>query len=191
MKVFFDATVWCGAILRPAGVSVRLLDLAARGGPMRGATSDVVLLEFYRHATGGTFNRRFEPEDVWDYVRAHQPLLEIEQAPVGRSLPSRTDLHNLPLNEVVYHLTGKTREDLLAELDNPRRRLQPSTATTSMCLRRRSVRRPTQSALAIRSSNGSSGSTSTGQGSWLPSSPSSCGLPLGWDVAESQHNRGN
>lgn len=117
MKVFFDATVWCGAILRPAGVNARLLDLAARGGPLRGATSDVVLLEFYRHATGGTFNRLFEPEDVWDYVRAHQPLLEIEQAPIGRSLPSRTDLHNLPLTEVVYHLTGKTREDLLAELD--------------------------------------------------------------------------
>jgi hypothetical protein len=31
-------------------------------------------------------------------------------------LPDRTDLHNLPLNEVVYHLTGETKNDLLAQL---------------------------------------------------------------------------
>lgn len=117
MRVFFDSTVWCGAILKPIGINARLLDLAARGGPLRGVTSDVVLLEFYRHATGGSFGRVFDPGDVWDYVKAHEPLLEIEQAPIGRSLPDRTDLHNLPLNEVVYHLTGKAREDLLVELD--------------------------------------------------------------------------
>jgi predicted nucleic acid-binding protein len=69
VKVFFDATVWCGAILKPAGVNARLLDLAARGGPLRDVTSDVVLLELYRHATGGTFNRVFEPEDVWTTSR--------------------------------------------------------------------------------------------------------------------------
>ena len=121
MKVFFDATVWCGAILRPAGINARLLGLAAMGGPLRGLTSDVVLLEFFRHATGGTLRQVFEPEDVWDYVRAHEPLLEVEQAPIGRHLPKRIDLHNLPLGEIVYHLTGKQREDLLAELGQPLR----------------------------------------------------------------------
>lgn len=117
MRVFFDATVWCGAILKPAGINARLLGLAAMGGPLRGLTSDVVLLEFFRHATGGTLGQVFEPDDVWDYVRAHEPLLEVEQASIGRHLPERTDLHNLPLNEIVYHLTGKRREDLLAELE--------------------------------------------------------------------------
>jgi len=38
VKVFFDATVWCGAILRPAGMNARLLDLASLGGPLRGVT---------------------------------------------------------------------------------------------------------------------------------------------------------
>jgi predicted nucleic acid-binding protein len=119
VRVFFDATVWCGAILNPAGINARLLDLAATGGPLRGFTSDVVLLEFFRNATGGTLPQTFEREDVWAYVEAHEPLLEVEQAPIGRSLPRRTDLHNLPLNEIVYHLTGKQRDDLLAELEEP------------------------------------------------------------------------
>ena len=57
MRVFFDATVWCGAILKPAGINARLLGLAAMGGPLRGLTSDVVLLEFFRHATGTTGER--------------------------------------------------------------------------------------------------------------------------------------
>lgn len=87
------------------------------GWAATGLASDVVLLEFFRHATGGTLGRAFEPDDVWDYVRAHEPVLEVEQASIGRHLPERTDLHNLALGEIVHHLTGKRREDLLAELD--------------------------------------------------------------------------
>ncbi len=118
MKVFFDATVWCGALLRPVGTNAKLLDLAARGGPLRGVTSDVVLLEMYRHAVMGDLRGVvFAPEDVWDFVRAHEPLLEISQSPIGRSLPDRTDLHNLPITEIVYHLTGQTREELLNDLE--------------------------------------------------------------------------
>jgi predicted nucleic acid-binding protein len=116
VKTFFDATVWCSAILRPEGINARLLDLASLGGPLRGVTSDVVLLEFFRHAVDGTFGIVFDPEDVRDYLEAHRPLIDVQQAPIGRSLPSRTDLHNLPLNQIVYELTGKTRVDLLASL---------------------------------------------------------------------------
>jgi predicted nucleic acid-binding protein len=120
VKVFFDATVWCGALIRPAQINAQLLALAAQGGPLRGVTSDVVLLEFYRHAVDGALGRSYDVEDVWDLVLAHEPLLEIEQAPIGRSLPQRSDLHNLPLNEIVYHLTGESREDLLDELSDRR-----------------------------------------------------------------------
>jgi len=35
---------------------------------------------------------------------------------LGRHLPERTDLHNLPLGEIVHQLTGMRREGLLAEL---------------------------------------------------------------------------
>jgi hypothetical protein len=44
--------------------------------------------------------------------------LEVEQAPIGRRLPSRTDLHNLPLNEIVFALTGETRADLLKQIQD-------------------------------------------------------------------------
>src|SRR4051812_32380098 len=113
MKVFFDATVWCAAILQPKGVNARLLDLAAIGGPIEGVTSDVVLLELYRHAVEGNLGIVFESDDVWAFVLAHSPLIDIANAPIGRSLPQRTALHNLPVGQVVYELTGKTRDDLV------------------------------------------------------------------------------
>jgi predicted nucleic acid-binding protein len=116
LKVFFDANVWCRAILNPAGPDADLLDFAAQGGPLRGVTSDAVLLEFFRHATGGTLPQVYSPEDVWAYITSHDPLFELGQAPIGRSLPDRTDLHNLPLAEIVHELTGKTRSDLLTDV---------------------------------------------------------------------------
>jgi len=96
VRVFFDVTVWCGAILKPAGINARLLGLAATGGPLRGLTSDVVLLEFFRHATGGTLGRAFEPEDAWDYVRAHEPLSRITKIPHLRSRNFPTPCDSLP-----------------------------------------------------------------------------------------------
>lgn len=116
MKVFFDSTVWCGGILSPSGLNAALLDLASTGGPLVGITSDVVLLEFYRVATGGYLRATFEPDEVWNFAEAHEPI--VETAPIGRRLPDRADLHNLPIGQIAYHLTGQTREDLLAELDD-------------------------------------------------------------------------
>jgi len=95
------------------GPNARLLDLAAQGGPLRGLTSDAVLLEFFRRATGGTLPVTFDPEEVWEYIAGHDALFEVRQAPIGRALPGRTDLHNLALNEIVFVLTGQTRDDLL------------------------------------------------------------------------------
>lgn len=116
MKVFFDATVWCGALLNPFGPNGKLLDLASTGGPLKGVTSDVVLLETYRHAVQGDLGHVFDPDDVWAYVDAHRPLLDISQAPIGRALPKRTDLHNLAIGAIVYELTGRSREDMLKDL---------------------------------------------------------------------------
>jgi predicted nucleic acid-binding protein len=116
VRVFFDATVWCGAIIRPQGANAKLLSLAAVGGPLKGFTSDVVLLEFYRHAVDGTLSQTFEADEVKDYIEAHGPLLDVAQAPIGRALPQRTDLHHLAIGEIVYELTGQTRQDLLDQL---------------------------------------------------------------------------
>jgi hypothetical protein len=37
----------------------------------------------------------------------------VESSPIGRALPAQASLHNRPIGEVVYELTGRTREDLL------------------------------------------------------------------------------
>ena len=121
MKVFFDATVLAGALINPTGPNARLLDLASMGGPLRGATSDVVALEFLRHAVEGNLGGvRYGLPDIQAFFDAYEPLFEIAQAPIGRALPHRTDLHNLPIGEIVFHLTGETRESLLSNLpDQP------------------------------------------------------------------------
>jgi predicted nucleic acid-binding protein len=121
LKVFFDATVLAGALINPTGSNARLLDLASMGGPLRGATSDVVALEFLRHAVDGDLGgARYELSDIEAFFDAYAPLFEIAQAPIGRALPQRTDLHNLPIGEIVFHLTGQTHEDLLSNLpDQP------------------------------------------------------------------------
>lgn len=121
MKVFFDATVLAGALITPNGPNARLLDLASMGGPLRGATSDVVALEFLRHAVEGNLGGvQYELSDIQAFFDAYAPLFEIAQAPIGRALPQRTDLHNLPIGEIVFQLTGETRESLLSNLpDQP------------------------------------------------------------------------
>ncbi len=37
----------------------------------------------------------------------------VEPSPIGRALPAQISLHNRPIGEIVYELTGRTREDLL------------------------------------------------------------------------------
>lgn len=33
--------------------------------------------------------------------------------PIGRALPAQVSLHNRPIGEIVYELTGRTREDMV------------------------------------------------------------------------------
>jgi hypothetical protein len=51
--VAFDATVLCGALLKPNGVEFELLLRAAQGIPFRGFTTEVVGMEFVRNAHMG------------------------------------------------------------------------------------------------------------------------------------------
>lgn len=117
MKVFFDATVLAGALINPTGPNARLLELASMGGPLRGGTSDVVGLEFLRHAVEGNLGGvRYDLSDIQAFFDAYAPLFEVTQAPIGRALPQRTDLHNLAIGEIVFHLAGETRDSLLTNL---------------------------------------------------------------------------
>ncbi len=120
MLVCFDATVLCGALRVPTGINFKLLTLAAEGVVLDGFTTDVAGLEFVRNAVqDGLGGVVYPPEVVEAFLDAFAPLFNpdnVEHAPVGRALGGETWLHDRPVGEVVYHLTGHTHEELLADL---------------------------------------------------------------------------
>lgn len=127
MLVCFDATVLCGALRRPTGPNFRLLELAAEGVVVEGFTTEVVGMEFVRNALEGLGGVQYEIAVVEEFLDAFGALFDpdrVATSPVGRSLTNQTWLHNRPIGEVVYHLTGKTRADLLADLPTTTARRQ-------------------------------------------------------------------
>ena len=119
MLVCFDATVLCGALRTPTGHNFKLLELAAHGGVLEGFTTEVAGMEFVRNALEGLGEVRYEMEDIEAFLDAFGALFDpdnVATSPIGRSLTGETWLHNRPIGEVVHHLTGRTRDDLLADL---------------------------------------------------------------------------
>jgi hypothetical protein len=77
-------------------------------------------MEFVRHAHEGLTGERYTTEEIEEFLDAFTPLFEpdnIAPSPIGRSLTQQTYLHDQPLGEIVYHLTGCSREDLLENLN--------------------------------------------------------------------------
>lgn len=121
LRVCFDATVLCGALVRPTGQNARLLAFAAESPVLEGFTTDVVGLEFIRNAVGGISGEVYDLAEIEAFLDVFEPLFDpdnVAKAPIGRSLIQRADLHNKPLGEVVYELTGRTKEDLLTGLND-------------------------------------------------------------------------
>jgi hypothetical protein len=117
--VCFDATVLCGALRSPTGINFRLLELAADGVVLEGFTTEVAGMEFVRNALEGLGGIRYDISLIEEFLDAFSPLFDpdnIATSPIGRALSSQTALHNKAIGEVVYHLTGRTREDLLDDL---------------------------------------------------------------------------
>jgi hypothetical protein len=119
LLVCFDATVLCGALRKPTGLNFRLLEVAAEGGVIEGFTTEVAGMEFVRNALEGLGGVRYDIDDVEAFLGAFGWLFDpdnVAPSPIGRALTRETWLHNRPIGEVVYHLIGRTREDLLADL---------------------------------------------------------------------------
>jgi hypothetical protein len=119
MLVCFDATVLCGAIRKPTGYNFKLLELAAGGAVLSGFTTDVAGMEFVRNALDGLSGVTYDMELIEAFLDHFAPLFNpdnVQPSPIGRALPMQTSLHNRPIGEVVYELTGRTREELLAGL---------------------------------------------------------------------------
>jgi hypothetical protein len=117
--VCFDATVLCGGLRQPAGFNFRLLQLAADGVVLDGFTTEVAGMEFVRNALEGLGGVRYDIDLIEDFLDGFGALFDPENvatSPIGRALTSQTWLHNKPIGEVVYHLTGRTRAKLLKDL---------------------------------------------------------------------------
>ncbi len=119
MLVCFDATVLCAAIRKPTGCNFKLLEFAADGAVLRGFTTDVAGMEFVRNALEGLGGVTYEMPQIERFLDRFAPLFNpdnVQPSPIGRALPAQTALHNRPIGEVVYELTGRSREQLLADL---------------------------------------------------------------------------
>jgi hypothetical protein len=123
--VAFDATVLCRALLNPNGLEFELLLRAAQGVPFRGFTTEVVGLEFLRNAymgfgAGNRF-RSYDQGELEEFLDTFAPLFDMDNihaSPLGRALTPNHALHDRPLGEVVYELTGQSDESLLTDLES-------------------------------------------------------------------------
>jgi hypothetical protein len=114
--VVFDATVLCGALRKPTGYNFKLLELAADGTLLRGFTTDIAGMEFVRNALDGLGGVSYDIDLIEAFLDYFAPLFNpenVEPSAIGRALPAQSYLHNRPIGEIVYELTGRTREDLL------------------------------------------------------------------------------
>ncbi len=116
MLAVFDATVLCGALRKPTGYNFKLLELAADGTLLQGFTTDIAGMEFVRNALDGLSGVSYDMELIEAFLDHFAPLFNpdnVEPSPIGRALPTRVSLHNRPIGEIVYEMTGRRREDLL------------------------------------------------------------------------------
>jgi predicted nucleic acid-binding protein len=119
-RVLFDATVICGAFVRPDGVNYKLLELAD-DGLIDGFTTDVAAYEFVYNAYKGslTGGDPVDPELLSDFLDGFPHLFDPETTPrvsIGRNVVDRVWMLRKPVGQVVYELTGRQRADLLAQL---------------------------------------------------------------------------
>lgn len=102
-----------------------LLVRAAQGVPFRGFTTEVVGMELLRNAYmgfgAGERFRTYHQDELESFLDTFAPLFDLENihtSALGRALTPNHALHDRPLGEVVYEMTGQTDETLLAGLES-------------------------------------------------------------------------
>ena len=110
-----------GAMRAPTKINFELLRLASEGGPLEGFTTDVAGMEFVRTA----IERGYSLDVIEEFLDVFDPLFRpdnVRPSPLGRTLTrDRADLHNAPVEVIVHELTGRTRGDLIVDLDRSQR----------------------------------------------------------------------
>lgn len=80
-------------------------------------------MEFLRNAHAGFGTgpraRRYSEDEIVAFLDTFAPLFDVENiyaSPIGRALTANHELHDKPLGEVIYALTGQHETSLLADL---------------------------------------------------------------------------
>jgi hypothetical protein len=122
--VAFDATVLCRALLNPRAIEFELLIRAAQRMPFAGFTTEVVGMEFLRNAYSGFGAgdrwRTYSEQEIEEFLDVFAPLFDadnIRSSQLGRALTPNHALHDKPLGAVIYELTGRKHDELLADLE--------------------------------------------------------------------------
>ena len=107
--------------MRPTGTNYRLLDLADEG-VIDGFVTDVVGYEFVRNALRGVLSRGapVDNDEVVAFLDSFPNIFDPAHAPrvsIGRDITTLFTSHRKPVGQVIYDLTGRTRDDLLVELE--------------------------------------------------------------------------
>lgn len=112
LHVLFDTTVYCGALVKPTGGNMRCL-LLANAPLFHPVISQAVLAEFIHSATvrglGKGANRRFyRYEEVWEFLTALSPLLEMAE-PIGLRdvLPHLQRWPYLPVSQALQNVARR------------------------------------------------------------------------------------
>ncbi len=108
----FDASVLCRALLNPRSLEYVLLARAADGVPFSGFVTEVAGMGFVATRTRGS---RSAVNDGCSHSRCRAvtrrllPLFDAEHirdSSLGRTLTPNHALHDMPLGQVVYEMTG-------------------------------------------------------------------------------------
>jgi hypothetical protein len=105
-RTVFDATVICGAFVRPYSANYRLLALAD-DGLIDGFTTDVSAYEFVRNARAGALSRDRSPapeELIADFLDGFPRLFDPATTPrvsIGRNILDRAALYGQPVGQAV------------------------------------------------------------------------------------------
>jgi hypothetical protein len=122
LLALFDATVLCGALVRPAGINFRLLRLAADGVVLDGFTTDVAGYEFVRNALKGLGGVAYHPDTVSAFLDGFAPLFDPEnvgRSSIGRDIIDKVWTYDKPVGAVVDELTGRSHHELLTDVESP------------------------------------------------------------------------
>jgi hypothetical protein len=128
LLALFDATVLCGALVRPAGINFRLLRLAADGVVLDGFTTDVAGYEFVRNALKGRGGVAYHPDTVSAFLDGFAPLFDPEnvgRSSIGRDIIDKVWTYDKPVGAVVDELMG-ARTTSYSRMLSRRRSLLPA-----------------------------------------------------------------